>query len=180
MRMQTSTYTIMALAMRYFFIIVSILIVIRAYMWLFQNRRARLQQTRHVQGRGAAGEFVVEEGNDTLKPGHTLLIPWEGSIGASQGCDIILHGKAIAREHAYVFYEKKQGLRLECASLRWCEVDGKVIESRHPAILHEGSLVKIGEIVLRVHLFLDAPPSRKGLRRKKPRHRERGDADETP
>ena len=58
--MPSQIYEILSLMMRYWFAALGVLIVLRAFWWLWKDHRSREKKRRSLPDAGSIGEFVVE------------------------------------------------------------------------------------------------------------------------
>ena len=97
-------YEILSLAARYFFAVLMVLIVLRAWrITVRDNRRAKVLREGSIET-GCVGQWVV--GNNSRSP---LLVPIlrEGVLGASGRADMRIKGRDILPQHAHI--EARQG-----------------------------------------------------------------------
>ena len=109
--MSQNTYELIALAMRYFFAGMMLLIVLRAGSGaLIDSRRAaRLRKLSPMAG--VVGELVVIEGDGKIRRGMRYPVIREGLIGSSRRADLSIRHPSVRRRHAY-FQLTENGLRV--------------------------------------------------------------------
>ncbi len=109
--MSQNTYELIALAMRYFFAGMMLLIVLRAGRGaLIDSRRAaRLRKLSPMAG--VVGELVVIEGDGKIRRGMRYPVIREGLIGSSRRADLSIRHPSVRRRHAY-FQLTENGLRV--------------------------------------------------------------------
>ena len=154
--MPSDVYSVTSLAMRYWFVFLGVVIVIRAYAWLFRDRREKHARLRRMPDSGMIGALVVMKGVEGLEEGEYLTVPWEGTLGSARGCDVVIPSRSVARIHAYLSFSPRYGVLVEPASGHMCTVDGAEINCRsrredHP--LRHGSLLEVGDCVLRMRFY---------------------------
>ena len=99
--MSANAYEILALAMRYVFAFLMLLIVLRAWrITSVDSRRARKLRRLSPQT-GIIGEMLVMDGGERAKPGMRYPVTLEGSIGSARTADIRLRHSSVRRRHAY-------------------------------------------------------------------------------
>ena len=143
--MSSEAYELLALLMRYVFVLIGALIVWRSFRWLRRDARAYKREMRALPDAGLIGEMV------NLYTGEAQPLPREGTIGTGRACDIRLKDNTVKRQHVRFAFEEGKGLRL--TPLRNCTmlVSG-VPFSSHAYALH-GTQIQIGQTPLRVRLF---------------------------
>ena len=99
--MNQNLYEIVALALRYVFAGLMLLIVLRAWrITLVDSRRAAT--LRHLSpSTGISGELVVLEGDEKARRGMKYPVIREGMIGSSRRADIRIRHSSVRRRHAY-------------------------------------------------------------------------------
>ncbi len=167
-RLSDELYSVLALGMRYWFLALGVPIVVQTFLWLYRDHREKHQRLRNLPDAGMIGEFVVLSGGDDLEEGKVIPVPWEGMLGSSRHCDVVIPSGAFAPVHLYFSFEKRMGLMIEAARGRECYVDGVLEKSgkKHPGerMIH-GSILQVGDIVLRLRLFAGLDVERKALRK---------------
>lgn len=99
--MSANAYEILALAMRYVFAFLMLLIVLRAWrITSVDSRRARKLRRLSPQT-GIIGEMLVMDGGERAKPGMRYPVTLEGSIGSAKTADIRVRHSSVRRRHAY-------------------------------------------------------------------------------
>lgn len=107
--MSAEAYEILALAMRYVFAFLMILIVLRAWR-LTAVDSARAKRLRRLNPEtGIIGELLVLEGSEKARPGMRYPVTLEGTIGSAPRADIRLRHSSVRRRHAY-FMMTDEGL----------------------------------------------------------------------
>ena len=143
--MSSEAYEILALFMRYVFVLIGGLIVWRSFRWLLKDHRAYRREMKSLPDAGLVGEVV------NLRTKKALPLPREGTIGSSRECDIRVKGNGVERKHARFEFVDGKGLRV--IPFRGCKVtlgDGEV--RNHGYALH-GTQLCLGSVRLRVRLF---------------------------
>ena len=161
--MSADIYEILALAMRYWFVLLGCLIVWRAFSWLRKDRRQTHKRLKTLPDAGMIGELVVLAGSDRLPEGSMIPVPYEGTLGALRTCDVVVPVHSVQAEHLDFSFVPGKGLlifpRKGCA----CTVDGLAIVTRRDSRstpMGHSSVLTIGDsVVLRLRLLagLDAP-----------------------
>ena len=154
--MPAEVYSVVAAAMRYWFVFLGVLIVIRAYVWLIRDRREKHRRLSSMPDSGMIGALVVMRAGEGLEEGEYLTVPWEGNLGSSRNCDVVIPSREVARVHAYLSFSPKYGVLVEPSSGHFCVIDGEEVSCRsrredHP--LKHGSLLEVGDCLLRMRFY---------------------------
>lgn len=144
-RVASEAYELLALLMRYIFVLIGAIIVIRAYRWLRRDAKAYKREMRALPDAGLVGEMV------NLRTGESQPLPYEGVIGSARGCDIRLKAPGVARRHAAFIFEPGKGLRIAPCRGRRLLMEGVVLRGAAHAL--HGTQLQIGGEPLRVRLF---------------------------
>jgi len=166
--MNANAYEILALAMRYVFAALILLIVLRALSVTMVDSKRAAQLRRLNPKTGIIGEFVVLEG-DGLKQGKRFPVTLEGSIGASSRTDIRIRRNGLHARHAY-YQMTPAGLYVRGhAGITLMDEDGDYVRER---ILADGDVLYIGriEMMLVLHDATAAPSFNIEKRKRKPVH----------
>lgn len=158
--MSADLYEVLSLAARYFFTLLGVLIVLRAYAWLFSDRKEKHRRLRELPDAGMVGELIVLSGSD-LPEGAGIPLPREGVLGSVRSCDLYLPADGVRRKH--LSFSFQPGLGLLVRPFRGCEVF--VNDVRVPcggrdreAPLAHGSFLRVGSALLRLRLFAGMDP----------------------
>lgn len=162
--MSGGLYEIIALAARYLFAALMVLIVIRAWKITIVDSRRAAMLRRMSPETGVCGEFLILTGNGKVRDGMRFPVIREGMIGSSGKADVRLRANGVHRTHAYFEFTKK-GLRLrDHASARIYNARG---EAKRELLLGDGAKITIGsvEMMLILTVAVDTPAEapREGL-----------------
>lgn len=143
--MDQGIYEIVALAARYGFAALMVLIVLRAWrLTIVDSRRA--QTLRRLQPEtGLSGELIVLEGDGQARRGMRYPVIREGMIGSSRGADIRVRNGSVRKKHAW-FQLTAEGLQLkarEGAPMR--DRYGRRVEK---LMLRDGDVFELGRVRL--------------------------------
>lgn len=149
-------YEVLALAMRYFFTLMGVMIVWRAFSWLRKDRKLKHRRLKQLPDAGTIGILTVEQGSKQLKPGEVIPVPHEGVLGYLRTCDVVVPVEDVATMHLDFTFVDGKGLYIY--PRRGCEavVDGNLLTTRrdsHRCPMQHGSTLKIGQAVLRLGVF---------------------------
>lgn len=162
--MPQEIYEIIALGARWWFILLGVLIVLRAFGWLRRDGRRAKRRLRQLPDAGMVGEMVVVIGNKELEAGMVMTVPREGTLGSYRSCDLVIPAEGVAPAHCDFSFVDGQGLLLYPRRRCPVKIDGEEFIRRGKAKKHpmsHGSRLQVGDAVLRLRLFegLDAPRS---------------------
>lgn len=94
--MPSQIYEILSLMMRYWFAALGVLIVLRAFWWLWKDHRSREKKRRSLPDAGSIGEFVVESDCAALPQDTLLPVPADGTLGSVRSCDIVVPARGVS------------------------------------------------------------------------------------
>lgn len=143
--MAASAYELLAMLMRYVFVLLGALIVWRSFRWMSRDARAYRQEMRTLPDAGLVGEIV------NLATGEGQPLPREGTIGSSWDSDIRIKDSQALRTHARFEFEEGKGLKVIPARRAYMLLSGQ--ELRGPGYCLHGTPLQIGNTTLRVRLF---------------------------
>ena len=166
--LDAKAYEVLALAMRYFFTMMGVMIVWRSFSWLRKDRRRTHKRLKQLPDAGTIGVFTVEQGSDELPEGSIIPVPHEGVLGFLRTCDVVVPVEGVARTHADFTFVDGHGLYIH--PRRGCEaqVDGVPLENRRDSRrfpMQHGSVLTLGDAVLRLGVFagLDVKEARPAM-----------------
>lgn len=149
-------YNIATGIMRYIFIVLGCIIVLRAFFMLRRERRETRRRLRRLPDAGNVGELTVVQGCEDLPVGTVIPVPREGVLGYLRSCDLSLYAPGIRKRHLDFSFENGLGLLITPRSGCSAYVDGvefncRTAPEKHPMI--HGSYLQVGELVFRLRLF---------------------------
>lgn len=154
--MPENIYEIISLGARYWFAFLGVLIVWRAFRWLRKDRRAKHNRLKQLPDAGMIGEMVVLQGSDQLPEGAVLPVPRSGVLGFVRSCDIVVPVDGVSPQHTDFVFQQGKGLVLFPLRGASCFVDDVELTHRSATkkypLVH-GSILQVGEAVLRLRLF---------------------------
>ncbi|MGN1020837.1 MAG: hypothetical protein ACI4O7_10785 [Aristaeellaceae bacterium] len=154
--MPDDLYEILALGMRYWFLLLGALIVWRSFRWLRKDRREKHRRLRQLPDAGMIGELVVLVGSDELPEGTAIPVPREGVLGFLRTCDVVVPVPGVAGHHLDFTFQDGKGLLITPWRGQSCQVDADELTHRSKAAhypMHHGSRLFVGDAVLRLRLF---------------------------
>lgn len=154
--MPEDVYEVLSLGMRYWFILLGVLIVWRAFGWLRKDRREKHRRLRQLPDAGMIGELVVLVGSDELPEGTVIPVPREGVLGFLRTCDVVVPVPGVQDHHLDFSFRNGQGLLIQPWRGCTCQVDADEMDHRskprrYP--MHHGSRLFVGDAVLRLRVF---------------------------
>lgn len=135
---------LLTLAARALFLLLAVLVALRAFFSLLGQHRARKRLMKQLPDAGMVGEMRDIE-SDKSYP-----LPREGVLGSGRGCDIRLKG--LRRRHVTFAYVPGKGILLTPCHRRvaaWLEG----ADLRRPAYALHGMLLRVGGYTLCIRLF---------------------------
>ena len=165
--MGANAYEILALAMRYVFAGLMVLIVLRAWRISIVDSRRSARLRRRSPDTGIIGEMLVVNGSERARPGMHYPVTLEGSIGSGRRADIRLRHSTVRSRHA-LYQMTDDGLFVRGhANARIRDGFGRPVKS---LLLKDGDILRVGQVGLMLVLTdADAAPeeiNRRILRRR--------------
>lgn len=153
--MDPKIYQILAQGASYWFAFLGLVIVWRSFAWLRKDGRLRRKRMRQLPDAGYVGEMVVIQGSRRLPEGSILPLGPEGVMGSLRICDVVLPDETVAGKHLTYRYMKGRGVYIEPWVNQEAQVDGEPVYHRgRPGVMHHGSRLQVGELLLRLRLFM--------------------------
>lgn len=143
--MANDAYELLALLMRYVFVLLGALVLFRAYRWMRRDARHYRREMRSLPDAGLVGEIV------DLRTGKSQPLPREGDMGASHECDVHVRAPGVARHHLRFSFEEGKGVLLIPTRRGKTLMGGQVLKA--PAHALHGTQLQLGQALLRVRLF---------------------------
>ena len=143
--MAGSGYEIFALLMRYVFVALGALILLRAFLWLRKDARAYRGEIKNLPDAGLVGEMV------DIYTGSRYPLPREGVLGSGHSCDIRIRGGMLDRRALRFLFVDGKGLSVTAQGRQQVALDGQVLRGTGYAL--HGTQLEVGGVTLRVRLF---------------------------
>lgn len=143
--MAPEAYELLSMLMRYVFIALGGLILLRAGRQMLKDARAQKKELKKLPDAGRIGEVV------DLETGRHYPLPREGMIGSSAGCDIRLRRRGVKRRHAMFEFAEGKGVRIKPCFGRKVWVEGVPIKATAYAL--HGTKVTLSHANIRIRLF---------------------------
>jgi len=148
-------YEIIALAARYWFLFLMLLIAWRSYRWYVRDRKQYKKRLRLLPDAGYIGELVVMQGNEAIPKDTYFPVNREGVLGYLRSNDICVPIEGVANRHLWYSFDETDGLRVEPLRGRMIVADGNELIGKHQhAFLTHGSLLQVGQTKLRLRMFV--------------------------
>lgn len=152
--MSQELYSILALGARYWFLLLLLLIVWRAYVWFRKDMQAWQNYVKAVPSSGMVGEIIVLRGDEKLPTGKQIILPREGLLGYSRICDVQLPSTSISKRQLYFRLEENKGLYIKSLHQRPIVVDGEPLPKKgKSSYLFHGSKLEIGGYLLQFFFY---------------------------
>ena len=175
--MGTNAYELLALAMRYVFAGLIVLIAARAWYGASVDSQRATRLRRLSPDTGIIGEMLVIDGGERAKPGMRYPVTLEGSIGSSRRADIRIRHSSIRRRHA-IYQMTDEGFFVRGhANIRIGDGSGRFARE---LLLHDGDHLQVGNVTLVLVLTDGGSPEADPLRRKTRRRPSRDDRGSLP
>ena len=148
--MSDGLYEILALAARYFFAALFLLIVLRAWRVTVRDSRRASKLRRWSPQTGLSGELVVLEGEGRARRGMRYPVIREGTLGSARSADIRVRHPSVRPKHAR-FELTDEGLALTAISgAKLVDGDGKRVRR---LLLRDGDSFYAGSVLLSLVLI---------------------------
>ncbi|MBQ9943903.1 MAG: FHA domain-containing protein [Clostridia bacterium] len=143
--MAPEAYELLSMLMRYVFIALGGLILLRAGRQMLKDARAQKKELKKLPDAGRIGEVV------DLETGKHYPLPREGMIGSSKTCDIRLRRRGVKRRHVLFEFAEGKGVRIKPCFGRKVWVEGVPIKATAYAL--HGTKVTLSHANIRIRLF---------------------------
>lgn len=157
LEMPKEIYRLLALGMRYWFLLLMGIIVFFCFLWYRHDCRIKKKQLEYLPDAGLIGQMIVIHGNEALPAGTVLNVPREGTIGSMRINDLCLPDSTIANQHLWFAFDETQGLLLYTFGNAEARTDEKPVESDKPTTMLHGTRLYIGPYELQLRLFAGFP-----------------------
>ena len=148
--MSDGLYEILALAARYFFAGLFLLIVLRAWRVTVRDARSARKLRRLSPQTGLSGELVVLEGDGRARRGMRYPVILEGTLGRARSADIRVRHPSVRPHHAR-FELTEDGLSLAAvAGAKLLDGDGKRAQE---LLLRDGDCFTVGAVLFTLVLI---------------------------
>ena len=149
-RVSDGLYEILALAARYFFAGLFLLIVLRAWRVTVRDARRARKLRRLSPQTGLSGELVVLEGEGRARRGMRYPVIREGTLGSARSADVRVRHPSVRPRHAR-FELTEEGLALTAISgAKLLDGDG---ERARKLLLRDGDCFTAGSVLLTLVLI---------------------------
>ena len=147
--MRSDWYTLLSMGMRYWFVAIAAIIVLRAWRaTLRDTRRARVLRS-WAPDTGAIGEIVVIGGGKGVRKGSRIPVPKEGLLGSSRRSDVRLKHSDVRRYHAHI-EQRENGVLMETIGKAEIWLGGR---TGNKLLLRDGDKFMIGPLTLMLVLY---------------------------
>lgn len=143
--MSANAYELLALAMRYGFAALMVLIVLRAWRITVVDSRRAAKLRRLSPDTGIIGEMMVVNGSERARPGMHYPVTLEGTIGSSRRSDIRIRHSTVRPRHA-IYQMTDEGLFVRGhANARLRDGHGRLARE---LLLRDGEILRMGQVGL--------------------------------
>lgn len=143
--MSANAYEILALAMRYVFAGLMVLIVLRAWRISIVDSRRATKLRRLSPDTGIIGEMLVVNGSERARPGMHYPVTLEGTIGSARRSDIRVRHSTVRSRHA-IYQMTDEGLFVRGhANAR---IRDKFGRGAREIMLQDGDILRVGDVAL--------------------------------
>lgn len=144
-------FELLSLAMRYVFVALGALILLRIFLWFKKDANEYRKELKRLPDAGYIGEI-----RDPIT-GKSYPLPREGDLGKGFSCDIRITGNGVKRHHASLRFTPGKGLYVEPLRGNTIVMNGK--RMRGGAYALNGSRITLGSRELMICFFMgvDAP-----------------------
>jgi len=147
-------YEIIALAARYWFLLLMVIIAWRSYRWFAKDRKKFKRRLKLLPDAGYVGELVVVQGDEFVSRGTCLPVSREGVLGYLRSNDICLTAGGVANRHLWYSFDDTDGLLVEPLRGRMIVADGReLVGKKMRAYLSHGSTLVVGQAKMRLRMF---------------------------
>lgn len=143
--MSGEAYELMAMLMRYIFVVLGAVILFRAFRQMRKDARAHRKEMKRLPDAGLIGEVV------DLETGKSQPLPREGLMGSSSVCDIRLKRRGVARRHVLFAFVEGKGLQVKPHRGHKVAMEGVLMSG--PAYALHGTQLSLGHANIRIRLF---------------------------
>ena len=175
--MGQNLYEVLAMAARYVFAALMLLIVLRALRITVVDARRAKSLRRLSPQTGICGEMVVLEGDERAKRGMRYPVILEGTIGSARRADVRIRHSSVRRRHAY-FLLTPDGLSLRAhAAAPLKSQGGRPVKE---LLLQDGARFFVGRVLLMLVLTQAPEPTTKRPAAPKARDEDMDEFDDAP
>lgn len=154
--MSANAYEVLALAMRYVFAGLMLLIVLRGWRTAVVDSRRARKLRRLSPDTGVVGELLVLDGNERARRGMRYPVTLEGTIGSARRSDIRIRHSSVKARHA-IYQMTNEGLYVRGHA--GARIGDAVGQSLRELKLSDGDVLRIGRVrLLLVLTGADASP----------------------
>ena len=146
--MTQAWYRVASLSFGYVSAAIIALIVLMAVRKHLSDMRLWSRVRRNLPQAGAAGVLrVLSSGGRRLPAGQDIPVPYEGTLGSAMSCDVRIPARRVHLRSAF-FWMEKDALHMVALHRDGFLVDDVPVEPGDEAVLHDGAVLRVGEIKL--------------------------------
>ncbi len=146
--MDPNTFNILALGMRYFFVLIILYILFR----VIENAMAEYRFNRRFRGEAGGYSSFIEctDAPEESYIGQVYGIKRENVIGSKKQCDVCLPFAGVSKTHAVIFQKGDKLLIYDSGSFAGTYINGEKISGTTQ--LYDGDYINFGEICFYLQL----------------------------
>ena len=157
--MNRAWYQVLSLSFGYVSCAIAVICVLCALRRFLRDRRILRHVRKSTPNVGHAGSLkVLSAGLRRIPAGTQIRVPYEGTLGASHGCDVCIPYRKVHLRSAF-FWMESDGLHMVALHRDGFVVDDVPVEPGDEAILDDGAVLMIGEVKLVWHMKDGRPAS---------------------
>lgn len=152
--MSSDTYELLALAARYWFVALAVIVVFRAWRCtVLDNRHAKVLRD-WTPDTGCVGELIVISGGGRARKGARFPVPKEGLVGSGRRADVRVVQGSVWKRHARLD-ERQGGILL--TAVKGAPMALEDGELSRQIFLRDGDRFYLGTVLMTLVLY-DAQP----------------------
>ena len=152
-------YSVMSMGFGYLSALLIFLIVLISVRKTAADHRIYKRVVRDKKQVAYAGELTVRSGSaKRLSAGTVLSVPYEGTIGAASGCDVVLSIRKLHHRSAF-FWAEHGSLHLVPVQRDTILVDGDVLRPGDEAVMSSGAILSVNGVEMTLKMYDDSRAS---------------------
>ncbi|MBQ7486877.1 MAG: hypothetical protein IJT77_05255 [Clostridia bacterium] len=150
-------YSVLSMGFGYLSALLILLVVVISVRKTASDQRIYRKVVREKRQVAYAGELVVLTGSGRkLQSGDVLGIPYEGTIGAASGCDVVLSVRRLHMRSAFFWVEQNQ-MHMVPVQRDTILVDDEPLKPGDEAVMTSGAVLSVNGVKMELHIFEDSP-----------------------
>ncbi|MBQ8093111.1 MAG: hypothetical protein IJ242_06005 [Clostridia bacterium] len=156
-------YSVLSMVFGYLSALMILAIVLSAMRKTLTDHRTYRRVAREKRQIAYAGELTVRTGGTKkLAAGTVLYIPYEGTLGAAPGCDVVLSVRRLHLRSAFFWVD---GNRMHLVPIQRdaIQVDGETLKPGDEAEMLNGAVLTVNGIGMELRIYEDHPGTREKM-----------------